>query len=76
MENAAYHSRVSEKALNSNWRKTNIQERLSQNFVSFELDLRKPELLELVRPLIEKLFFLGSGWSSGEWSQSSRDRPL
>ena len=69
MINAAYHRRVSDKTLNSSWRKASIQEWLLQNFI-LELDLRSPDLLELVRPLRQKLLFLDG--SAAKWSQFER----
>ncbi|KAF0301818.1 hypothetical protein FJT64_025953 [Amphibalanus amphitrite] len=59
MDNASYHSRVACKTPSSSWRKAHIQEWLAQNGIAFDPNLRKPELLELVRPLRKKkLFFL------------------
>ena len=51
MNNASYHSRLTCKIPSSSWRKADIQEWLGQNGVVFDVSLRKPELLDLVRPL-------------------------
>ncbi|XP_043191568.1 uncharacterized protein LOC122391939 isoform X2 [Amphibalanus amphitrite] len=51
MDNASYHSRCANKAPTASWRKEAIQEWLRVHDVNPDPDLRKVELLELVRPL-------------------------
>ena len=54
MDNASYHSRITRTTPTSSWRKAAIQEWLAQEKVAFDPDMRKVELLELVRPLQHK----------------------
>lgn len=54
MDNASYHSRCAKKTPASNWRKADIQEWLKDQHVEYDPDMRKVELLELVRPLRQK----------------------
>ena len=72
MDNASYHSRVANKTPSSSWRKADIQEWLTQNGVVFDMGLRKPELLELVRPLRKKKLFFLDGLAAEEGHQVVR----
>lgn len=75
MDNAPYHSRVVNRVPSSSWRKGDIQEWLTQNGVVFDQGLRKPELLELVRPLRKKRLFFLDGLAAEEGHQVVRLPP-
>ena len=54
MDNASYHSRSAKTTPSSNWRKAAIQEWLREEGIDFDPEMRKVELLELVRPLRQR----------------------
>lgn len=75
MDNASYHSKVANKTPSSSWRKADIQEWLTKNGITFNPDMRKPELLELVRPLRRKKLFVLDGLAAEHGHQVVRLPP-